>query len=124
MLLAFVRHFDPITRVLRYKKNTRKPSFDPVRAEESYNKRIVVPDASCNPLLPRVLLVLCMFFLCSTFQNLPPFIRTCIRVSRVHKRTSPLARKYAHHTKLRTLSHKGTANTFCNPNNACVDKMT
>lgn len=75
------------------------------------------PFASCSPSAAHVF----SLFNVSKFTTLYPYVYT--RVARPQTNVS-LGKKHAHHTKLRMLSHKGTANTFCNPNNACVDKMT
>lgn len=74
-----------------------------------------------QPPLLRVLLLLRMFFLCSTFQNLPPFI-TSIRMhasyASLDERSFIAAYDYVYGDT------KAIANTSCNPNNACVDKVT
>lgn len=63
-----------------------------------------------------------MFFLCSTFQNLPPIITRGMHAY-MYVPCVPLNVRLPGHATYRGHA-KEEPNTSCNPNNACVDKVT
>lgn len=124
LILPDIRHFRSISSHTRESESFTSP-FDPVRGMKK--KRVTIKGSPFQSIhaTPFDLVLSCCstcFFFVQRFKIYHP-LSYVYAESSVYKRASPFERgtRIPHDD---TCADKETANRFCNPNNACVDKVT